>query len=996
MAQIALNYSAAQINAAIAKINSLVSVIEGSIVQLYDGSTAIYPRTKAEAVFFDNDPSKTLDQQFSQLEQEIEETNEKIICSTGIIDNGTTYNEKDSVTQRVCVYYEIPNLNANYKIKVSNVNLSDISNSIIINIRSGKTPYSATNLLSIGSVSNNNEVEYLFNIPSNIRESAKYISVTQNSAEGTASFNVELSYDGSILENKINQYKDNIITLDTYGNGMDYSKGILSFQTIPGNKYIIAKPKEWTVNSITHDTDAVFAIRRVIEGGYSNIKVWEKSQFNSILNFTEFIADTEESQIFVRGDVGQHLLFYIYNIGGIKEINDIKDEILKLNQQVFYLDNGTTYNEKFILENGTITNRTCVFYPIKPTENDIFEIKVDNTIIPSGTIIQISTTKDKSPYSAAQVYNIDTIEVSGESLETKFSIPSQYIENSKYIAVFQNVADENLCQFDVTLLLYNSIIKEIEKINDELGIIDNGTTYDEKFITDGGSITNRTCVFYPIENIDDLYRIVVSNTIIPNNNRIMICITKARTPWSTNPPGNLLQLVGELNNTGESFDNEFSINSSIASDAKYIGVFQETADASLCSFKIQLFYKNGIKNEIYVIDKEIKNIPGISNDIIPYNDSIFVEGRTVKVYNPYKKGGSNQYAGQLHCHSWNYETYNGVTYKVPLGYTVEQVAAMTEEERNELVLSVNQQFVQAHKTVGYSFMTITNYDNFADFTLAPAQMPNDFIWLGNGFEGNVGGWDSTAQSEDQGAHMNVINTNFGKRFAGWTRQELLNYCEDRNCIVTYNHPFLNMIYSSPAYVKQIKKRLRFIEVYNGLGVLHADVGNIPYIKPGIMLDEDFDALISQGNFTFALGVSDQRTLNTSTAALRQGCIKVFADSLTHKNIVDALLDGNFYASSYLDDSLQLNSIIISENQYIIDTNITGVTVEFIGKNNVILKTVTTTSENKIASYDIKGTEGIVRARLYKLNSNPYDADFWYKNKEWIMWTQPLFMANEIL
>ena len=70
MAQIALDYSAAQINAAVAKINNLVSVIEGSIVQLYDGSTAIYPYTKAEAVFFDNDTSKTLDQQFSQLEQE--------------------------------------------------------------------------------------------------------------------------------------------------------------------------------------------------------------------------------------------------------------------------------------------------------------------------------------------------------------------------------------------------------------------------------------------------------------------------------------------------------------------------------------------------------------------------------------------------------------------------------------------------------------------------------------------------------------------------------------------------------------------------------------------------------------------------------------------------------------------------------------------------------------------------------------------------------------
>lgn len=71
MAQIALNYSAAQINAAIAKITTLVSVIEGNIVQLYDGTTAIYPRTKAEAVFFNNDTSQTLDAELTTVKSDI-------------------------------------------------------------------------------------------------------------------------------------------------------------------------------------------------------------------------------------------------------------------------------------------------------------------------------------------------------------------------------------------------------------------------------------------------------------------------------------------------------------------------------------------------------------------------------------------------------------------------------------------------------------------------------------------------------------------------------------------------------------------------------------------------------------------------------------------------------------------------------------------------------------------------------------------------------------
>lgn len=45
--------------------------IVNDIIQLYDGSTPVYPRTRAEAVFFDNDTTKTLDQQFSQLGQEV-------------------------------------------------------------------------------------------------------------------------------------------------------------------------------------------------------------------------------------------------------------------------------------------------------------------------------------------------------------------------------------------------------------------------------------------------------------------------------------------------------------------------------------------------------------------------------------------------------------------------------------------------------------------------------------------------------------------------------------------------------------------------------------------------------------------------------------------------------------------------------------------------------------------------------------------------------------
>ena len=46
------------------------SIADG-IIQLYDGSDPVYPRTEAEAVFFDNNPTKTLAQEFDRLNTEV-------------------------------------------------------------------------------------------------------------------------------------------------------------------------------------------------------------------------------------------------------------------------------------------------------------------------------------------------------------------------------------------------------------------------------------------------------------------------------------------------------------------------------------------------------------------------------------------------------------------------------------------------------------------------------------------------------------------------------------------------------------------------------------------------------------------------------------------------------------------------------------------------------------------------------------------------------------
>lgn len=146
MAQIALNYSAAQINAAIAKINSLVTVIEGNIVQLYNGSTAIYPLTKAEAVFFDGDTSKTLDTQFSQLEQKS--------LNVGDLYGGTIYEKTfENIDNSTATTYSNTNIliHAGCKIRVSyNSSVNNLDCVFGVRFSDNTTHYNIGSLLRVG------------------------------------------------------------------------------------------------------------------------------------------------------------------------------------------------------------------------------------------------------------------------------------------------------------------------------------------------------------------------------------------------------------------------------------------------------------------------------------------------------------------------------------------------------------------------------------------------------------------------------------------------------------------------------------------------------------------------------------------------------------------------------------------------------------------------------------------------------------------------------
>ena len=778
----------------------------------------------------------------------------------GLIDPGTTYNTLAEGYNRVCVFYPIKDVNATYHLKVTNMVYAQ-GDGIAMAVRSAATPYTGTVLFNI-----TNDTD--FTIPEEYKSTAQYIAVNSTLANSAASFTVEL-----------------------------YSIGLQ--QEIDRNE-------------------------SAIEANTARIEKLESD--------------------------GVKLNNRVDNLDGI-------------------LDDGTTYNTK------DATNRVCVYYPI-PNVNAKYRIKISSLALSDNTnSLYIAIRSGKTPYSATllqEVANI-TADWAGE-----FFINDSVKSSAEYISVIQLTAD-GTASFKVDLQ-YDG---EVAALRKEVLPIDKGTVYSEKFST-----TNRTCIFYPIVDKEKEYRIIIDNATVPASNEVRVFVAKDMSPYDNTPTGNVLQNVGQVYASGEVLDKTFVIDNAKRQDAKYFAVCQHFADAGLCSFRVTLFETGTVSEQIEETALVVESLPGVSSDAIPYNDTVFANGRTLKIYNPYKNGGSNQYAGQLHCHSWNYRTYNDVMYKVPLGYTVEQVAAMTEEQLAAAQEEVNQQFAAAHKTVGYSFMTISNYDEFADYTKQPQVLPNDFLWLGDSFEANTGGWDETGQDEDKGAHLGIINTNFGRKFRNWEPREIVNYCEDKDCIVVYNHPFLATLYSSPEYVKNIKKRLRFIEVFNGLAFFHDELApDVPYIKDGVELDEDFDALLTQGNFTFGIAASDERSLSTSGPGLKYGCVVVFANNLNHKEIVENLLAGNFYACAYLNGGIMLNGVTIDNGKYSVDVGAAGITVEFVGTNNTVLSTVTTTSGSTVADYNIVGNEKIIRARVKgTLNGQTTT----------IIWTQPMFISDKIL
>ena len=428
-------------------------------------------------------------------------------------------------------------------------------------------------------------------------------------------------------------------------------------------------------------------------------------------------------------------------------------------------------------------------------------------------------------------------------------------------------------------------------------------------------------------------------------------------------------------------------------------------------------------------------------DIIPYNDTMLIGKSMRKVYNPYKDAKDYQYTGQMHCHCWtkysefsdripylyNHPDYNAIYAEygvsVPISITGFHNISNTTKPGSTVklgdavVAASAARFLSQHKNAGYDFMSITDYSVYGDVTQKPSVIPENLLWLWSAYE-------TTTKTLGVGQHMVVHNVASDRSimYGQGTFKDIMRILEDEGCIVQWPHPtdMGTPVTPDNGVVETVKSRLRFMEVYDGISTCKYSNGGdrtdrtVDVLLPDILPDGPYDQMLTQGNFIFCMAISDERPAigrgsvdtdegprNTSITTennvynLKNGCVKVFGNYLSQEDILDSLLTGNFYASSDVDASIQ--SVAISNGVYTIDTGMEGIVVEFLKENSTILSTINTTQSNTIASYTIQGDEKFVRARVYKMMENVSpNPHYWFVDKDWCIWTQPLFISNSIL
>jgi len=185
-----------------------------------------------------------------------------------------------------------------------------------------------------------------------------------------------------------------------------------------------------------------------------------------------------------------------------------------------------------------------------------------------------------------------------------------------------------------------------------------------------------------------------------------------------------------------------------------------------------------------------------------------------------------------------------------------------------------------------------------------------------------------------------------------------------------NHP--NFGWSFSTETLQQVRNTKLLEIFNG----HPHVNNLGGGGvPG--LEDAWDAILSSGTLMYGIAVDDAHTFkqpgNPNVAGPGRGWVMVRAPRLEARAILEALENGQFYAST----GVELSDYLASDRSVTVtikkDTW-SKYRIQFIGKGGRILQE----SLDSPAEYIFRGNEGYVRAKVIESNGR-------------VAWCQPVLV-----
>lgn len=133
-------------------------------------------------------------------------------------------------------------------------------------------------------------------------------------------------------------------------------------------------------------------------------------------------------------------------------------------------------------------------------------------------------------------------------------------------------------------------------------------------------------------------------------------------------------------------------------------------------------------------------------------------------------------------------------------------------------------------------------------------------------------------------------------------------------------------------------------------------------------EDQWDNALTAGKKVFAIAADDYH--GTTSTPFNRGWVVVFTNENNKNSILQALRDGNFYASTGNDIRISVSSNVVTATS----TELSN--ISFIGKNGVVLQTNNGVTS---ATYTIRGDEMYIRVKSEKIADSTY------------AWAQPIFI-----